>query len=143
MVDFSKMAIQGSNILKAIIHSSKSAEFIRFCIVGGIATGIHYGIYLCLIYTTNINTNIAYTIGYVLSFLGNLYLTSRFTFKKKLTATKCGGFALSHGINYCLHILFLNIFLWLGVAKQWAPIPTYCIVVPINFMLVRFVFNKL
>lgn len=125
-----------------IIKSQKFREFVRFCIVGVIATGIHYGIYLGLIYLTSINTNVAYTVGYVLSFFCNLYLTSRFTFKEKLTVAKGGGFVLSHGVNYLLHMLFLNLFLWMGIARQWAPIPTYCLVVPINFLLVRFVFKR-
>jgi hypothetical protein len=32
--------------------------------------------------------------------------------------------------------------LWLGVNENFAPIPVYCIAVPVNFMLVRFVFRK-
>jgi hypothetical protein len=45
-------------------------------------------------------------------------------------------------VNYLLHMLFLNLFLWIGVAEQWAPIPVYCLVVPINFLLVRTVFKR-
>ena len=116
-------------------------EFVRFCIVGAIATGVHYGVYL-LLYRF-INANVAYTIGYGLSFCLNLYLTARFTFKEKLTLARGGGFALSHGVNYVLHILFLNLFLYLGIAEKWAPIPVYCCVVPINFVLVRTVFRKI
>ena len=52
------------------------------------------------------------------------------------------GFSLSNLVNYGLHILFLNLFLWMGVPDKWAPLPVYCIVVPINFLLVRFVFKK-
>ena len=38
--------------------------------------------------------------------------------------------------------IFLNFFLWLGVSEGLAPIPVFCIVIPINFLLVRFVFKS-
>jgi putative flippase GtrA len=125
----------------------KIGEFVRFCLVGVAATAIHYGIYLAIIRCFHIEedlwTNVAYTIGYVLSWFVNLYLTAHFTFREKVTVKRGVGFAVSHGVNYALHILFLNLFLYLGVPQQWAPIPVYCIVVPINFILVRTVFKKL
>ena len=44
-------------------------EFIRFALVGILATAIHYGLYYLL--QTVIHVNIAYTVGYLLSFLVN------------------------------------------------------------------------
>lgn len=126
--------------IKALIKSDAFKEFIRFCIVGVIATAIHYGIYLLL--NLWINVNVAYTLGYAISFCCNLFLTAKFTFKKEITTKRTGGFILCHGVNYLLHMLFLNLFLWIGVAEQWAPIPVYCLVVPINFLLVRTVFKR-
>lgn len=124
-----------------------SGEFIRFCIVGVIATGVHYGIYLALIYGIRLEneiwTNAAYTLGYAISFCCNMWLTAHFTFKEQLNIKRGAGFAISHVINYLLHIGFLNLFLWLGVPDQWAPIPSFCCVVPINFLLVRTVFKKI
>ena len=116
-------------------------EFIRFCIVGVIATGIHYGMYLLLLRLMPVNP--AYTIGYLVSLACNLLLTSFFTFNERVTWKRTLGFLASHGVNYALHIAFLNLFLCLGVAERWAPIPVYCLVVPINFVLVRTVFKKL
>ena len=125
----------------------KWREFIRFCIVGVLATSIHYGIYLALIHLIPVKsgwwTNAAYTIGYLAGFVFNFILSARFTFKEKITVKNGIGFSVSNLINYGLHILFLNIVLWLGVPEKWAPIPVYCIVVPINFFLVRFVFKKI
>lgn len=134
--------------IHSIIHSPKLHEFIRFAIVGTIATGIHYGIYLFLLWSYDIEqtettyADFAYSIGYILSFLCNMWLTAHFTFREKLTVKRGGGFALSHIINYLLHIAFLNFFLWLGFPNKWAPIPVFCIVIPINFLLVRFVFKS-
>ncbi len=117
----------------------KLLEFVRFCIVGVFATALHYGIYLLLMRIMNVN--VAYTIGYLISFVCNFYLTAKFTFKSAANAKKGVGFAISHAINYCLHIILLNFFIWIGVSKQLAPIPVYCIVIPVNFILVRFVFK--
>ena len=115
-------------------------QFVRFGIVGVFATAFHYGIYWLLMYY--MNASVAYTIGYVLSFVANFFLTSYFTFKKKATVKKGVGFVLSHGVNYLLHIVLLNVFLWMGLSKALAPIPVFCIVIPVNFLLVRYVFKK-
>ena len=129
------------------LKGGRMEEFIRFVIVGVIATALHYGIYLLLVKAIPIDgtlwTNAAYTIGYVLSWFCNLWLTAHFTFREKVTVGRGVGFAVCHLVNYGLHILFLNIVLRLGVSETWAPIPVYCLVVPINFILVRTVFKRL
>lgn len=137
-----------SELIQNIIHSPKLKEFIRFAIVGTFATGIHYGIYLLLLWIFGIeqeettSADVAYSIGYLISFLCNLWLTAHFTFREKLNVKRSGGFALSHIVNYLLHIAFLTFFLWAGVPNKWAPIPVFCLVIPINFLLVRFVFTS-
>ncbi len=117
------------------MNSTTLREAIRFCIVGVLATIVHYGIYLLL--KGVINVSVAYTIGYVISFIGNFVLTNVYTFKTQATAKKGIGFVICHVINYLLHIGLLNVFIWLGVPSSIAPIPVYCIVVPVNFLLVR------
>ena len=121
-------------------------EFIRFCIVGILATAIHYGVYLLLMHFFPDKggwwTNAAYTIGYLTGFVFNFILSALFTFRERMTVGKGIGFSISNLVNYGLHILFLNLFLWMGVPDKWAPLPVYCLVVPINFLLVRFVFKK-
>ena len=117
------------------MNSTTLREAIRFCIVGVLATIVHYGIYLLL--KGVINVSVAYTIGYVISFIGNFVLTNVYTFKTLATAKKGIGFVICHVINYLLHIGLLNVFIWMGVPSSLAPIPVYCIVVPVNFLLVR------
>lgn len=117
------------------MNSTTLREAIRFCIVGVLATIVHYGIYLLL--KGVINVSVAYTIGYVISFIGNFVLTNVYTFKTQATAKKGIGFVVCHVINYLLHIGLLNVFIWMGVPSSLAPIPVYCIVVPVNFLLVR------
>ena len=114
-------------------------EFIRFGIVGGLCTVLHYGIYYLL--QLYINVNIAYTLGYVLSFMANFYLTSYFAFGTTPSWKKLIGMGGAHAVNYALHILLLNLFLRIGISQEWAPIPVFAIAIPVNFLLVRFVFK--
>ncbi len=116
-------------------------EMVRFALVGVVATAVHYIIYWLLQHV--INVNVAFTFGYLLSFLLNYYLSARFTFKEKTSAKNGAGFAMAHTVNYLLQMGLLNLFLWMGVSKSLAPIPVYCIAVPVNFILVRTVFKKL
>lgn len=129
-----------TNRIKQLLSSSKVKEFVRFGIVGVLATGIHYGVYYLL--EQIINVNVAYTIGYVVAWCVNLYLTAYFTFKSQLSVKKGVGFAFSHLANYLLHMIFLNIFLTVGLSEEIAPLFVFAIVIPMNFLLVRFVFKS-
>ena len=114
-------------------------EFIRFGVVGVLATALHYGIYYFLQSFNNVN--VAYTTGYVISFIVNFYLTSYFTFGTTPSWKKLVGMGGAHLVNYLLHIILLNVFLYLGVSKAWAPVPVFAIAIPVNFLFVRFVFK--
>lgn len=118
----------------------KLPEFIRFAIVGVIATALHYGLYLLL--QTIIHVNTAYTLGYMLSFIANFYLTAYFTFGSTPSWKKAIGFGGAHIVNYLLHMILLNTFLWFGISQPLAPIPVFAIAIPVNFLLVRFVFKN-
>ena len=135
-----------AKIWNRYLQCDGAREFVRFCLVGVLATAIHYGIYYLLNLIVGderqIWTNINYTTGYLVSWLCNLWLTALFTFKKDVTVSKGIGFAVCHLINYGLHLLFLNLFLSLGMPRNLAPIPVYAIVIPINFILVRTVFKR-
>lgn len=128
------------NRLTRLMHEEKFAEFMRYCIVGTIAAAIHYGVYYLL--QKVININIAYTAGYCISLVCNFFMTSYFTFKTGPSAKKVAGFGFSHLINYLLHMGLFNLFLYFGVHRLLAPILVLMIVVPINFVLLHFVFKS-
>ena len=122
-----------------ILKRETFGEMFRFAVVGTISAAINYIIYWILQHW--INVNIAYSIGYGLSFLVNYWLSAHFTFKEK-TSTKNGlGFGGAHLFNYCLHIVLLNFFLWIGLSRELAPLAVLSIAVPCNFILVRFAFK--
>ena len=122
-------------------HNKKLfGEVLRFGIVGTAAVVINYVIYWLLL--PFMNENPAYAIGYIISFCANYFLSARFTFKSHTTKKNGVGFAAAHVFNFFLQLGLLNFFIWLGVPKEWAPFPMYCIAVPSNFIIVRTVFSR-
>ena len=115
-------------------------EIIRFGIVGALATGIHYGVYWLL--NGIINLNLAYTVGYFVSFVVNYILSAQFTFRKRKSVKNGFGFCGALLFNYLLQMGLLNLFIWLGFSKSLAPVPVYCVAIPTNFIIVRFVFRR-
>ena len=111
-------------------------ELFRFGIVGVLAVAIHYWI---LQYW--IDVNIAFTIGYIISFFANYYLSAHFTFREDTNKKNGAGFAGAHIFNYFLQLGLFNFFLWIGVHRILAPFAVFCISVPTNFVVVRFVFK--
>ena len=118
----------------------KLGEVVRFGIVGVLATLLQYDIYTVLLLWCS--PSLSMTVGYILSFIFNFIASTRFTFKVETNARHGAGFALSHVVNYLLQMATLNFFLWIGVSKTLAPIPMFCICVPVNFVLVRFFLKK-
>ncbi len=118
----------------------KLGEVVRFGIVGALATLLQYAIYSVLLLWCS--PSLSMTVGYVLSFIFNFVASTRFTFKVETNAKHGAGFALSHVVNYLLQMATLHFFLWIGVSERLAPIPMFCICVPVNFVLVRFFLKK-
>ena len=120
-------------IVKSVFQSKgKRYQFIRYCTVGTLAAGIHYGVYYLLQEYEMTNLNIAYTIGYVTSFICNFFLTSYFTFRSNPSLKRALGFGGSHLVNYLIHMGLFNLFLYLNVLA---------VAVPTNFLMLRFVFK--
>ena len=125
-------------------ENNKLWEFVRFCIVGVIAAGIHYLVYflLQLIDGGSVWLSIAYTIGYIVSLVCNFFLTTYFTFRSKVSVKKAAGFSFSHIVNYTLHMVLFNLFISLGINRLIAPILVLMIAVPTNFTILHFVYRK-
>lgn len=124
------------DVLEKLKGNSKLAQFLRFVLVGGTATVIHYTIYLAL-GKIGVLLNIAYTIGYFSSFIFNFYASNYFTFKAKPSARGGIRFMGAHIVNYLLQIVLLNLYLRIGVPQVVAPVGVFAIAIPINFILVR------
>jgi len=116
-------------------------QFIRFCIVGTVAAGIHYGIYYLLL-KLGAGHNLAYATGYILAFICNFIATSYFTFRTGPSWGKFAGFAGSHAVNFLLHMVLLNVFLWMGMHELIAPIVVMLVAMLVQYTILNFVFKK-
>lgn len=120
-------------------HRPVIREAVRFGLVGAVATALHYALYYLL--QRSMNASLAYTLGYAISFVANFYLTAYFTFGTGPSWRKLAGMGGAHGVNYALHLALLNLFLWMGLPRELAPVPVFAVAIPVNFLLVRFVFK--
>lgn len=114
-------------------------EIVRFSVVGVLVTAIHYVVYWLL--QLVVNVNIAWTAGYIAGFVVNYYLSAYYIFREKTSVENGAGFGGAHLVNYFLQMVLLNFFIWLGFSAEMAPIGVYAVSIPVNFLLVRFVFK--
>ena len=112
----------------------------RFGLTGTLCSALHYGVY-CL-FLLFCSATLAYTAGYGVGLVANYALTTYFTFQKKPTKHNFLGFVGSHILNYFLEISLLHLFLWMAVNQWFAPILVMAIAVPVNFLLLRFIFVR-
>ena len=129
------------NIKKLINSDSRISEIIRFGLVGFFATILQYGIYVVFVEAVKVKAVPSTLISYAISFIANFFLSSYFTFHTRPDAKKGIGFALSHLVNMGLQTGMVAIFQQL-VGKTLALLPALGICIPINYLLVRFVFTN-
>ena len=125
-------------------RGQKRKEFIRFCIVGVVATLIQYAVYYLvqLMSDSSLWLNLSYTVGYLVSLVCNFFMTTYFTFRSKVSVGKAAGFSFSHIVNYTLHIVLFNLFISMNIHRLIAPILVLMIAVPTNFTILHFVYRK-
>ena len=147
-------------------------EFARFFIVGVGATLVHLGVYLALNAAFGVSEQmplaltLTYAAGYIISFVFNYLVSLKWTFRTEGSVKKGVGFAFSHAVNAGMHLLLLNVFRscglgsllaslvaclfpWLvewfpvlGQPESLLPLPVYVIVVPMNFLMVRYFLKR-
>lgn len=147
-------------------------EFARFFVVGVGATLLHLVVYLLLNWLFDLTEQealgitLTYAAGYAVSFVANYIVSLRWTFRTEGSVRKGLGFAFSHLVNAVMHLGLLNLFramgagdalsmllIWLtpwlvewlpvlGRPESLLPLPVYVIVVPVNFLMVRFFLKR-
>ncbi|MBO5186503.1 MAG: GtrA family protein [Prevotella sp.] len=110
----------------------------RFGITGTLSSLIHYGVYCVAL--MSLNPTLSYTAGYLVGLVCNYGLTTFFTFRQQPSKKNAAGFVASHALNYLLEIALLHLFLWIGAGELLAPALVMVVVVPINFLILHFVY---
>lgn len=110
-----------------------SGQFVRFLMVGGTATGVHYGILFVLHDRLGVNALVATSVGFVISAIFNFLASYHFTFKSqqllhvaayRFTVTALIGLALNSLLfsvltqQLALHYMLAQI-LSTGVVLMW------------------------
>ena len=128
--------------MKQLSGDNKRGQFIRFCINGCLAVAIQYAVYWLLL-QADCEVNIAYTLSYLVSFCCNFVITSYWTFHSRPSWKRLTGFGSSHIVNYFVQLGFLNLYLWLGIPKEFAALLAMGSAVPVNFAMLHFVYKKI
>lgn len=124
----------------AITSESRLSEIFRFCLVGGVATAIQYGIYVVFVDAVGVKAVPSTLISYAISFIFNYILSSYFTFHKKPSTQNMMGFFGSHAVNMGMQTGIVAIFKGI-VGNTLALLPALAICIPLNYLMVRYAFN--
>lgn len=125
------------NWIKRWVEKLLSFSFVRFIIVGGISTVVHFSIYLSLVYMQT-SPNIAYLAAFSVSVICNYFLSSYFTFQVKPGVKRGLQFLGAHLLNLTNELILLNVFLYCGIDKFVAPVLVFAVAFPVNFFIVRY-----
>lgn len=123
-----------------VTGQSRFSEVLRFCLVGGLATVIQYGIYVVFVDAVHVKAVPSTLISYSISFVFNYILSSYFTFHKKPSTQNMLGFICSHAINMGMQTGIVAIFKGI-VGNTLALLPAFAICIPLNYLMVRYAFN--
>ena len=72
------------------------------------------------------------------SIVCNFLLSSCFTFRVRPSARRAVRFLTAHLINLVNELVLLELWLWAGVPKLYAPLCVFLVAFPVNFLMVRF-----
>lgn len=123
-----------------VISKLFKSEIFRFAVVGMVATVVLYATYWLSLKI--LQPSLAYSLAYLCAFIVNYLLTTSFTFKVDKSVKNGVGFVISNVINYLVSMALLNLFLWLGLSNELAPIPTILLATISNFLIVRLVMKQ-
>ena len=97
------------------------SPFVRFAVVGGVATAVNYAVYVVLVRCfDDLWPALAYFCAFCVSIVCNFLLSSYFTFRVRPSARRA--------------VRFLTA----GVPKLYAPLCVFLVAFPVNFLMVRF-----
>lgn len=115
-------------------------EIIKFVIVGGINTLVHYSAYLLLLKIIEIHYMVSYVIGFLISFVISYFLNCYFVYNVKPTLRKFIQFPITQVVNMGLQTSLLYVFVnWFHVSPVIAPFIGIVVSIPITFALSKYI----
>ena len=117
---------------------TKYREFILFVLIGGINTGLTYGLYLLLLLI--MRYPFAYSGSYVAGIFLSYYLNARFVFRERLRLSKALKYPSVYLVQYLIGLGLLYVLIeTLHLDKRVAPLAVVVITVPATFVLSRYI----
>lgn len=127
------------NRLTGLIRKLYASSFVRFAAVGAVATGINYAVYATLVSRFDtLYPAVAYIAAFCVSIVCNFLLSSYFTFGVRPSWARAAKFLTAHLLNLVNELVLLEIWLWAGVPKLFAPLCVFVVAFPVNYFMVRF-----
>jgi putative flippase GtrA len=125
----------------ALLRGKNVRQIVLFLIVGGSNTILTYVVYLALLRVAHYAW--AFTGAFIVGLIFTGLLNIRVTFARHPTVAACVGFAAYYCLYYVFALLLLRVLVdHVGVDEHYAPIVMLPIVVPINFVVTRFIVHR-
>lgn len=121
------------------IKQADKKQMLGFAVTGILSTLIMFGLYVILYQL--INYQYAYLIAYTISVIA-LYFMNKLVFKGSMSLKTVLQFPLIYLLQYVLGALSIKFIVGLGFSVTYAPIVIVIILLPVTFILNRFVFSK-
>ena len=118
-------------------------EFLKFCVVGAVCTLLDAAVFY--IVRNFASYQISLVSGYLLSLIVNYFLTIYWTFGSRPSIKNAIGIIAAHLFNlFVVRMSLMYIFVdMMGLNDRIAYLPTLAISVVTNFIIIKFIVNKL
>ncbi len=111
-------------------------QFAKFCLVGVLNTGIHYGVFLALFRLLDVYYLVSSTIGYCCGSLNSFVWNKMWTFQARGTrhSTAFLKFAIVNGLSLLINVVSMKMFVaGIGLRPEFAQVLTIGLAVMVNF----------
>jgi putative flippase GtrA len=122
---------------------NKNKEIFIYFLVGLINNVFNYAIYLLVLFLTSIPL-VSGFFGFCVGLISNFFLNRKFTFKIKVSfKEKFSKYTFVQLFILFIQLLFLKLFLIVGLYEEFAQIPAILISGILNYIILKlYIFNK-
>ncbi len=119
-----------------MFDSLKKNEFVRFVGVGGLNTGVTYGLFVLL--QMALPYQVAYTLVYAFGIVFSYWLNSVFVFQRAMSLRKALQYPVVYGVQYVFGIVLLTVLVdGLSLSPVVAAPIAIVAAIPVTFVLSR------